>query len=316
LLPEPVSTEVDALRRAVGPADAVVRIPPHLTLVPPVNVRDADFEDALAVLRRAAAATRPFRLGLGPTATFLPVNPVLYLSVSGDLDALRGLRDRVFVPPLERTLTWPFEPHVTVVEHGPDGGVERAAEVLAGYRADVTFSRVHLLEEHRRDGGMRVWEPIADASFARAAVVGRGGLELELEVGERFGPEVAAWDRAAWEAHGREVFGDAWSPEEAIAVTGRREGEVVGVADGVVRGGEAYLAGLLVRPDLRGEGIGGHLLAAFTAVAVERGCDRVTLRTLAGEPAERFYRARGFTTLAELPEWRFGRPFVQLVRRL
>jgi 2'-5' RNA ligase len=78
LVPPPVHREVDALRRACGDA-SLGRVPAHLTLVPPVNVREERFEDVLAVLRAAGAATRPFRLELGPPTTFLPDNPVLYL---------------------------------------------------------------------------------------------------------------------------------------------------------------------------------------------------------------------------------------------
>ncbi len=50
-------------------------MPAHLTLVPPVNVREDRLGEALAVLRRAAAATRSLTLTLGPPATFLPDNP-------------------------------------------------------------------------------------------------------------------------------------------------------------------------------------------------------------------------------------------------
>src|SRR5438477_8631731 len=95
LLPAPVGGEVDVVRRAVG-ADDVDRLPAHLTLVPPVNVRDDEMDAALHLLRDAAARTKPFRLVLGPARTFLPINPVLYLEVGGEVAAVDGLRDRIF----------------------------------------------------------------------------------------------------------------------------------------------------------------------------------------------------------------------------
>jgi 2'-5' RNA ligase len=70
------AAEIDGLRRAVGDP-WLDRVPPHVTLVPPVNVRESELETALAVLRAAAAQARPFTLELGPTATFLPASPVL-----------------------------------------------------------------------------------------------------------------------------------------------------------------------------------------------------------------------------------------------
>ena len=45
---------------------------------------------ALARLRAAAAGQPgPLRLTLGPPATFLPDNPVVFLEVGGDLERLR-----------------------------------------------------------------------------------------------------------------------------------------------------------------------------------------------------------------------------------
>jgi len=155
LIPSPYDREIDALRRALGDP-SLGRIPAHLTLVPPVNVAEA--KEATAVLRRAAAPARPIRLELGPITTFLPANPVLYLSVHGELDDLHALRDRVFKPPLERDLTWPFVPHVTVADESTPARIEAALVALADYRAEITFEAVTLLQE----GPGRVWRPIAD----------------------------------------------------------------------------------------------------------------------------------------------------------
>src|SRR5713101_8326447 len=116
VVPPPVGAEVDGLRRACGDG-ALGRIPPHCTLVPPVNLREDRISDALAHLRDAASTTRPFTVELGPADTFVPDSPVLYLAVGGDgLDALLDLRDRVFSEPLSRPVTWPFVPHVTLAE--------------------------------------------------------------------------------------------------------------------------------------------------------------------------------------------------------
>src|SRR4051812_18045582 len=174
--------------------------------------------EALAVLRAAAAATPgPLSLTLGPVQTFLPVNPVLYLEVDGDVDQrhqLGALRDRVFTPPLERSLTWPFVPHVTVADDADVDRIESGLVALSSYEREVTIERVHLLEE----GPGRTWAPIADAGFARPAVIGRGGLPVELTVSQLTDPEA---ERIAG---------------TTITVTARRDGTVVGLVKGTAGG--------------------------------------------------------------------------------
>ena len=253
LLPSPVDKEVDGMRRALGDG-TLGRMPAHLTLVPPVNVREDRLGEALAVLRRAAAATRPFTLTLGPPATFLPDNPTLYLRVAGEVQALR---DRVFVDPLARPLTWPFVPHVTLADEAQPGRIAAALEALAEYAVDVTFDRVHLL----REGPGRVWAPIADAMFAPPAVIGRGGLPVEITVTETVDPEARA------------LAGGF-----PLVVTARADGVVAGYAEGWCRPPAAHLSALIVAKEHAYLGVGDHLVAAFRFAAAERGCGDVTFR--------------------------------------
>ena len=253
LVPPPYDRSVDALRLAVGDP-ALTRIPPHLTLVPPVNVREDRLDDGLRVLRDAASATTPFELVLGPPTTFLPVNPVLYLDVSGDVEALLALRDRVFTEPLRRELTWPFVPHVTVADEAPPERIEAALAAMASFRVHVAFDRVHLLQE----GPGRVWAPIADAPFAEPAVIGRGGLPLELTVTD-------ALDREGVSLKQRRPF----------AVTARRDGVVVGIAYGSTGDGVTRVEELVVDEPHRRQGIARHLAAAVRSLAAERGAEQI-----------------------------------------
>lgn len=162
LIPPPAAVEIDGLRRALGDG-ARTRIPPHVTLVPPVNVPEESMPEALAVLRAAAGRTGPLDLRVGPAATFLPVNPVVYLRVGGALEPLASLRSQVLVPPLERTITHPFVPHVTVADDMAASRIPAAVDALADYVVDVRVDTVHLLEEGRG----RVWRPIADVGLTR-----------------------------------------------------------------------------------------------------------------------------------------------------
>ena len=313
LVPQPVSSEIDGLRRALGDG-SLGRIAPHVTLVPPVNVREDDVPAALRVLRRAAAATRPFAVELGPPATFSPVNPVVYLAVDGPgRDDVVRLRDAVFSPPLERSLTWSFEPHVTVADEvaSPDR-ISGALSSLRDYTVEVTFDRVSLLEQ----GDSRVWRPIATVPFERPSVVGRGGgLEITLDRSTMLDDEAERWTLTEWAAYSATEYGLA-EEDEPFAIAARRSGAVVGTATGALRHDDAYLARLIVSAAERGTGVGSHLLAATESLAAERGCTRLTLRTQAEGPARRFYEARGWKVYATLVRWRAGRDFVQMERVL
>jgi GNAT superfamily N-acetyltransferase len=184
---------------------------------------------------------------------------------------------------------------------------------LAGYRAEVTFTRVHLLEE----GAGRVWRPIADVAFAAPAIVGRGGLELELATSTAPDAEARAFAEREWPVYDTTELGlpsSQW--QEPFAITARRRARVVGLAEGWTLGGVANLSGLMVAAEARGEGIGSHLLAAFESLAAERDCPRLSLRTVEGSRAEAFYRGRGWVDDGRLRDWWYGRTLVQLRRDL
>lgn len=259
LLPAPLAHEVDGLRRALNDG-TLGRVPAHLTLVPPVNVSRERVPEALAVLRAAAAATRPFTITTGAPATFLPDNPVLYLPVEEGDTEVTALRDRVFREPLARQLTWPFVPHVTLADEAAPDRIAAARLALADYRCTATFDRLHLLEE----GGGRVWRPIADAAFQEPAVIGRGGLPVELTMSSILDPEAQA-------RTGVDV--DEGRPGEPVAITARRDGAVVGVLVGWTCGVVAQVDKVAVTTEVEDEGVEAHLLAAFDSLAAEHGCE-------------------------------------------
>ena len=240
-----------------------------MTLVPPVNVRAEDLGVALQVLRRAASdQSGPIAVDLGPVTTFMPASPVVYLAVGGpDLDRLARLRQAVVAGPMLRPDHWPWVPHVTLTDDAPAERIEAALAALFSYRAATVFDRVVLLEEREHR-----WQPLADACLGRAAVVGRGGLELEIVEGRVLGPDVMAMA----DGEPRPAFLaalDTVPAPSSIVLTGRRLGEVVGVAtawhDGEVGGTvEVYV---LVEAKPRRQGVGRALLQALHASVQRHG---------------------------------------------
>lgn len=315
LVPGGAATEVQGLRRACG--DRVLdHIAPHVTLVPPVNVREEDLPEALSIVRAAAARCDPLALTLGPPATFLPENPVLYLAVGGaSLAALHDLRSALPSGPLARPVDHGFVPHVTISIDSTPERIEASMAALAEFSIDVLVDRLHVLQEVRDDEGHRVWRPIADALLGGRSVVGRGGLELELTMSSSVDPEVAAWSVPAWERADLADLGAA-GRDETVVITARRDGRAVGLLEGWVWADLAYVGDLLVAEDVRGEGIGRHLLARFEADARERGCTSMALRAVADAPAAAMYRHLGWDAESVQRRWAHGKDFIQFRRWL
>jgi len=234
------------------------RVPPHLTLVPPVNVREDDVGAALATVRTAAGRSRPIALELGPPATFLPVSPVLYLAVGGGTE-LQRLRDEVFQPPLARSLTWAFVPHVTIADQMDEGRIAAALTALADYRVSVVFDAVHVLQE----GPGRVWTPVADVLLGPEVVIGRGGLPLTLTVSTVLDPEALAVALA-------ELVPSGAAP---LVVTARRDGRVVGVLQGWTAGVSGQVTSIAIAPEAMADDVDRHLLAEARSQAAARECE-------------------------------------------
>ena len=286
LIPDPpVRDEMEGLRMALGDP-SLGRVVPHLTLVPPVNVRAGDLGPALAVLRAAASAqSGPLRLTAGPPATFLPDNPVLFLQVGGEIERLRELRDATFRPPLERALSWPWVPHFTLADGIDERRILSALDSLDRYAGVVEVDRVVMLEELRG----RTWTPIADARLGPPVVVGTGGLSVRITRGR-------IPDPLALEAiHEEEESGGFWlgwpdpaQPLAPMVLTAHRGTELVGTA--AIRNGKSGpRAAVFVLREARDQGVGGQLLARLESDALDAGWD---LRSVTGEGPAGFYESR------------------------
>lgn len=324
LLGGEVAAEIDGLRRALGSAE-LGRIPPHITLVAPVNVRADEVDEVGAAVAELAASIRPVAVTLGPPATFAPGRGVLFLRVEDGDEVLRNLHGAASVGPLawpRSRPTRPFVPHVTLRSRMAPEQLEVATRLLAGYVRPANLTSVDVLEQVSETPG-RPWRTCRSARFGGRSVLGRGSVELDVTVVDSLATDEAAWARSAWDEYGRSAYGSRWRPDAPFAVVARarggspqRPGPVLGVATGEVRGETCALDRLVVDPTRRGEGIGGHILRHVERLASERGCAVVRLLTRDGGPAEGFYAARGYRRSVVLPAWRDGRDFVVLVRFL
>lgn len=265
LLEAPIAEEVNGLRRALGDT-SLGRVAPHVTLVPPVNVRQDGLDQALAVLRRAAGEqVGPLPVSLGPPSTFWPQSPVVYLPVRAGEEVaarLRRLHDAVLAGPLLRPERWPWAPHVTLADDAGPAQLN-ALGALDGYQVGAELGRLVLMEE----AGHR-WSLLADACLGPPSVVGRGGLPLEMYLGHVLGPDALGLMAGA----PSQLAGALAQGQDTLVLTGLREGSLAGVAAAWLPGpGQVPEVFVLVSPGCRRQGVGRALVRALEAAVLRRG---------------------------------------------
>jgi len=243
-VPEPVASKIDGLRQALGDS-TIDGIGPHVTLVPPVNVRDDAFEDARSLISAAAAQPRVVSR-LGPVATFAPTNPVLYLQVA-EASAIGSLRDQIFRPPLSRPLSHEFVPHVTLNPSASDAQIEHVPNVTS-FEEFVTFATVELLEEQTDDDGRR-WTLVDDVFLGSEVVHGRGGVETRLTT----------------------TSISATHPGADLVVRAQRLGREVGSVSARADGSRVEVLSITVEEPVRGQGVGRALIGRIVALADASG---------------------------------------------
>ncbi len=164
-IPEPYTSELQGWRERLGDPNAA-GIPPHVTLLPPTNLKDSALEQVEEHLRQVAASERPFRMHLRGSATFRPVSPVVFVPLVQGIADCERVEAKVRSGPLTRSLSFPYHPHVTVAHDLAEDALDRAFTSLKDYEAVFDVWGFTLFEQDREG----VWRPQRDFPF------GRGGL--------------------------------------------------------------------------------------------------------------------------------------------
>jgi 2'-5' RNA ligase len=138
-IPEPWAQLLVDWRAKVGDPQAAL-VPPHVTLLPPTEVRVADRDAISAHLAEVARAHPPFDMHLSGTGTFAPVSDVVFVAVARGIGNCELIANDVRRGPLERSLAFPYHPHVTVAHDVPRDMLEAAysglSELSAEFRVD------------------------------------------------------------------------------------------------------------------------------------------------------------------------------------
>ncbi len=324
-IPEPFLSELGAYRERFGDplAHAIVA---HITLVPPTPVADEEHLAAiLAHLGAQAGLLEPFELVLAGAGTFRPVSQVVFVPIDVGEEEVRTAEARVRRGPLDRTLNFPYHPHVTVAHDLDQAWLDQAEAAMTGYRAAFEVDRLGLFVQ----GVDGVWRQAVEVPFGPAArdprrysshpvtievldprlyeaACDRLGVILADAVGTGAGvnfllPFSAADGAAWWRAQA-----DAVVDGRRIVLVARAEGEVVGTismspAEAANQPHRVDFSKLLVHSADRRRGVATRLLAAAEVEARARGFTLITLDCVAGGPEEEFYQGLGYVPVGTVP---------------
>jgi 2'-5' RNA ligase len=167
-IPQPYAGELQHYRASFGDQQAGA-IPTHITLVPPTQVYDG-IGLVEAHLADVAKRHRAFHLRIRGTATFRPVSPVVFISVTEGISSCELLAEDARQGPLAQELAFPFHPHVTVAHDVDEASLDRAYDVLRDY--DRAFD-VESFQLFVQDG---VWRSVAEYQLDTTDL--RQGLHL------------------------------------------------------------------------------------------------------------------------------------------
>jgi 2'-5' RNA ligase len=175
-IPEPWGSRLDRCRAESGDPLAAY-IPAHLTLLGPTDVPDDALPGIAAHLGSVAAAHHPYPVRLHGTGTFRPVTEVVFVALSGGVQATGRLAGAVRSGPLSRELLFPYYPHVTVAHDVPAEALDAVTTQLADFSARFTLDHFTLYV-HGADGH---WRPVRQFPLAGRAP---GNSARRLRIGD------------------------------------------------------------------------------------------------------------------------------------
>jgi 2'-5' RNA ligase len=98
---------------------------------------------------------RPFAMHLSGTGTFRPLSQVVFVQVAAGIVHCEALATAIRSGPLDRELTYPYHPHVTVAQDVDEAALDLVYDGLSAFAARFVVTEFTVYE--RRPDGR--WAP-------------------------------------------------------------------------------------------------------------------------------------------------------------
>ncbi|GAA4908629.1 2'-5' RNA ligase family protein [Stackebrandtia albiflava] len=159
-IPQPWGRQLDEARARTGDPQAP-HVPSHVTLLGPTEVAAERMDTVEQHLARAAADHHAFEIHLRGSGTFRPVTEVVFVTVARGISECEKLEAVVRSGPLQKELTYPYHPHVTVAQSVPTEALDAVFEELADFEARFAVAGFTLYT-HDADA---TWRPRREFGF-------------------------------------------------------------------------------------------------------------------------------------------------------
>jgi 2'-5' RNA ligase len=159
-VPEPFGAELTKWRETLGDPLALA-IPPHITLITPMQVDDDQLASVIDHLELVAKQQWSFDIQLRGTGSFRPVSPVVFVALAAGISDCERVERAVRSGPLSHPLKFNYHPHVTVAHDVPPDVLDRAFDELADYEALFDVDEFGLFER----GADGVWRTESEFAF-------------------------------------------------------------------------------------------------------------------------------------------------------
>ena len=133
-VPQPWGKQLDDARASTGDPLAPY-VPSHVTLLGPTEVPDDSLDAVEEHLAQVASDYSSFDIFLRGTGTFRPVTEVVFVTVAEGISSCEKLEPSVRSGPLDKELTYPYHPHVTIAQNVEPEALDTVFAEMADFEA-------------------------------------------------------------------------------------------------------------------------------------------------------------------------------------
>ena len=326
---------INALTTVLG-KQVSARIPPHVTLIPPLNTDATQLPSLRQAIRNAVESFSEETLILGPVGSFWPKNPAIFLKAFSDDDEQgksNGVNDFLykicerlsggeFSPPVSRS-SYSFMPHVTISYAKTQEEVDRLTNFFSGYKISGIVNSIALLEQVLSTPD-KAWKIIDEPYFGKREKVNVLGISYDICYEKVLSPydmvaigltntqntdaptHLLLHDISSVIPDGRPITeSEGEASHFVIALrnfAGGYSGGMLGGAIVNIRARVAYVRWLFVSSEIRGSGVGLLLMRQAERLAADCACDAVTAMVPEASAAIGFFEKLGYRRVGSIQE--------------